>query len=371
MEKDKKFQREKIGQPDYVNKNCWLAKTLGYPPSKRCQYCESSFKNCLFFEYLIISLILILFLITLSFLIEGKISNLLVISIFVLVIVYGYFFNKSTEKIIEANFAQRKAKESLEELAERLEDQVKQRTEELRKANGELKNLDRAKNQFLLATQHHLRTPLTSIMGYVDLLLGGSYGEQNKKTTEIIGKLRTLTDDLIKIVNEFLDITQFQLGKEVVILKPGIQLEPILEEIIGQLKLEADSKGIYLKLDKPEDICTIKADPIKLKVALHNIIDNAVKYTLKGGVTIDIIKDDAVIIAVKDTGIGIAPENTKSLFGKTFERGEIAKKTFVTGRGIGLYISSQIIKAHNGKIWAESQGEGKGSTFFIELPLEK
>ena len=371
MEIEKKFQKEQIGQPEYVNKNCWLAKTLGYPPSKRCQYCESNFRNCLFSNYLIISLVLILFLITLSFLVEGKISNLLVISIFILIIVYGYFFNKSTEKIIEANFAQRKAKEALEKLTEKLESQVEKRTEELKKANGELKNLDKSKNQFLLATQHHLRTPLTSIMGYVDLLLGGSYGEQNKKTREIIGKLRMLTDDLIKIVNEFLDITQFQLGKEVVILKPGVQLEPILEEMIGQLKLEADSKGIYLKFNKPKNICTVKADPVKLKVALYNIIDNAVKYTLNGGVVINIIKDDVVKIIVKDTGIGIASENTKSLFGKTFERGETARKTFVTGRGIGLYISGEIIKAHNGKIWAESEGEDKGSTFFIELPLEK
>ena len=193
--------KRKIGNPGYINKNCWLAKTLDYPPSSRCQYCELRFKNCLFYQYLKISLILTIFLVIASFLIEGNISKLLIIAIFTLVIVYGYFFNKSTERIIEANFAQRKAKESLEKLTEKLEDQVEKRTKELKNAYGELEKLDKAKNQFLLATQHHLRTPLTSIMGYVDLLLNGSYGKQNKETAVIVAKLRILTDDLIKIVN--------------------------------------------------------------------------------------------------------------------------------------------------------------------------
>jgi len=110
-----------LGKTGYINENCWLAKTLNYSPAKRCQYCELKFPNCLFFQYLIISLILILFLLALSFLIEGKISKLVIISIFVFVIIYGYFFNKSTEKIIEANFAQRKTREEIEKRKEDLE----------------------------------------------------------------------------------------------------------------------------------------------------------------------------------------------------------------------------------------------------------
>ncbi len=286
------------------------------------------------------------------------------------------------KEIQQAYEAEKRAKEQTERAYE-LEKQAKERTEKAyeveKKAKEELEYLDRSKNQFLLTIQHHLRTPLTSIMGYADLILKGVYGKQNKKTTEVIKKISGSMISLIKIVNEFLDITQFQLGKEVAVLKQDIQMGPILEEIVNELKFPADEKKIYLKLEKPDQLPVIKADTEKLKAALYNIFDNAIKYTEAGGVEIRLkvksqkLKDNnypipKILIEVKDTGIGISQENLKNMFNRTFERGEQAKKTFITGRGIGLYIASQIIKAHKGNIWAESEGEGKGSTFFIELP---
>jgi len=134
MEEGKNFQREKIriGEPGYLNENCWLVRTLNYSPAKRCQYCELKFRNCLFFQYLIISLILVFFLLTLSFFIEGEISKLVIISVFTLVIVYGYFFNKSTDKVIESYWAQRKAREALEESKTVLEVKIEARTKELK-----------------------------------------------------------------------------------------------------------------------------------------------------------------------------------------------------------------------------------------------
>jgi len=363
---------EKIGDPEYVNKNCWLTKNLNYPPVERCQYCEARFRNCLFFQYLITSFILISFLFTLSFLIEGEISKPLIISTFVLVIVYGRFFSKSTERIVKSNFAQRKAKEDLEKLAEGLEDQVEQRTGELKEAYRKLEKLDEAKNQFLMATQHHLRTPLTSMIGYLDLISSGNYGKVSSEVEGVFQKIQTSTGRLIKIVNEFLDISQFQLGKKVISLKPNIEIEPILKETIEELQFTAQTKGIYLKLEKPkEKLPTIEADPEKLKVALANIFDNGIKYTAKGGITIKIqVSDKKLQIVSRDTGMGISKEDMKDLFSGVFERGVEAKKVFTTGRGIGLYIASQIIQAHNGRIWAESEGSNKGSTFFIELPIK-
>ena len=265
------------------------------------------------------------------------------------------------------------------EQIEKMVDEVKKAYETEKEAHGiekkakeELQFLDKAKNQFLLTTQHHLRTPLTSMMGYVDLMLSGAYGKQSKKTRDVIQRFQVSTSSLIKMVNEFLDITQFQLGKEVVSLKPDTQVNLIIKEIVKELEFETKKKGIYLKLEKPKEDYLIKADPQKLKAALFNIFDNAVKYTQKGGVTIKIENHtENVKIIVQDTGIGISQEGLKNMFNKTFERGEQAKKEFVTGRGIGLYIAGQIIKAHNGRIWAESEGEGKGSAFHIELPIEK
>lgn len=238
-----------------------------------------------------------------------------------------------------------------------------------KEAKEELEKIDRFKDQFLMTTQHNLRTPLTSMMGYSDLILNGTFGKQSKKTVEIIKKFQMLTQSMIKMVNDFLDAAQFQLGKSVVILKPGVQLWPLLDELMNELKFKADSKNITLDLQKSSKSITISADREKLKAALFNIIDNSVKYTENGGVTIKVqISNFKVQIVVKDTGIGIPVDKVKTLFENMFERTEQAKKVSSVGSGIGLYLSGQIIKAHNGKCWAESAGEGKGSTFYIELP---
>ena len=253
-----------------------------------------------------------------------------------------------------------------------------------KKAKEDLANLDKTKNQFLLTIQHHLRTPLTAIMGYTDLMLSGAFGKINKKTIEVIKRLQVSTQGLIKMVNDFLDITQFQLGKGTLSLKDGVELLPMLDEIINDIKFEAEKKGIYLKMEKPVDVkgspekVLVKADPSKLKAAITNVFHNAVKYTLKGGVTINIkyqksnIKNgenNKVVIVVKDTGIGIPKEKVQTLFDKLFERGELAQKEFIDGSGVGLFVTKKIIQGHNGNVFAKSEGEGKGSTFYIELPV--
>ena len=238
-----------------------------------------------------------------------------------------------------------------------------------KKAKEEIEKLDKFKDQFLMTTQHNLRTPLTSMMGYSDLLLKGVFGKQNKKTTEVIKKFQILTQGMIKMVNDFLNMAQFQLGREVVLLKPGVELLPMLEEITTELEFKAKTKGVYLKMEKPEGKILIKADREKLKAALFNIFDNAVKYTQKGGADIKVEKNEGVKIIVSDTGIGIPKDKIKNLFDSMFERGDEAKKLDTVGSGVGLYLSGQIIKAHNGKVWAESGGDGKGSIFYVELPI--
>jgi len=223
----------------------------------------------------------------------------------------------------------------------------------------------------MMATQHHLRTPLTSMRGYLDLLFGGSYGKIPPKIKEVMKKFMASTKNEIKIVNEFLDISQFQMGKKVVTLAEGVDVGIILKEAVEDVKLEAKARGIYLNLEIPDTIPKIKADEQKLKAAIYNIIDNAVKYTKKGGVTVKLKKiNNKIQIIIKDTGVGISKEQQDELFTRLFERGEHTQKLFATGKGIGLYITAKIVEEHNGKIWAESAGEGKGSTFYIELPIK-
>ena len=255
-------------------------------------------------------------------------------------------------------------------------EKVKRAYEVEKKAHEELKKLDEAKTQFMMATQHHLRTPLTAMIGYLDLVFGGSYGKIYPKIKNVLLKFKISTQRLNKVVNELLDISQFQLGKKVVSLQPDIKIEPILREVMEELQFEVKAKNLYLKFQKPVlqgvrgKLPTIKADPEKLKVALANIIDNAVKYTPKGGIVVAVKKmDSKILVSIKDTGIGIPNGKEKNLFGHVFERGKGAKKVHTTGKGIGLYITAHIIKAHNGKIWVKSEGKGKGSTFYMELPV--
>ena len=384
MEKDKKFQRKKIGEQGYLNENCWLVKTLNYSPYKRCQYCELKFRYCLFFQYGIISLILVLFLLTLSFLIEGRILELVVISVFTLVIVYGYFFNKSTDKIIKANFAQRKAKEALEELTKTLQQKVDEQTKEIRKAyevekqaHEELKKLDLAKTQFTKAATHHLRTPLTSIIGYLELILGGSYGKLNNiEIKKRILSARKSADILQSLIEDILDIALLRTGKAILNLE-AIQIEEVIEDIVKEEEPQAKNKGIYLKWEKPKTLLPkIRVDKKRIREAIYNIVDNAIKYTEKGGVKIKVeyLKSEpkeVILTTIADTGVGLSEEEQRMfLQGEYFfERGKEAEKLWGPGKGIGLVIAYEFIKAHQGKLWAGSEGRGKGSTFYVELPI--
>ena len=306
-----------------------------------------------------------IFLLVRTLLSEAQQELIVNLSLLVMVVIFGIFLIRSVVKEI-------KQKEQIEIMAEK----VRGAYEVEKKAKEALASLDNVKNQFIMASQHHLRTPLTSMRGYLELLLEGHYGKVSPKIKEILQRFKLSSERLIKIINEFLDISQFQLGKEVIMPKPGNDLEPILKEIIEELHYETDARGLYLKLEKPTlrqaqgKIPKITADSEKLKIALFNIVDNGIKYTKKGGVTITVKRTDAKVqITVKDTGAGISKEEQEGLFERLFERGKEASRLHGTGRGIGLYIAYHIIKAHKGRIWVESEGKDKGSAFFVELPV--
>jgi len=251
-----------------------------------------------------------------------------------------------------------------------LREKVKRAYEIEKRARKEVEQVTEAKTQFIMATQHHLRTPLTSMIGYLDLIFGGTYGKVPLKLKTTLLKFQVSTKRLIRVVNTLLDISQFQLGKKVVALKPGIKFEDLIKEVVEELQFEVKIRGLYLKYEKKGTVPAIKADPEKLKVALFNIIDNGIKYTQEGGLKVELEKvGSKVQLSIKDTGMGIKPDQAKKLFKEAFSRGSGAKKAYGLGRGIGLYVTAHIIKGHNGVIWAESEGKGKGSTFFIELPV--
>ncbi len=254
--------------------------------------------------------------------------------------------------------------------------EVKQRekievlNKELEVANEKLQDLDKFKNQFFVQARHDLRTPMTSIVGYADLIISGTLGKTPKKIVEVTKKIETSAQNMRTMAESFLDTAQFQLGRSPLQLKPDVSLQALLNEILDQSKTRAEQEGIYLKLEKTEKDIVITADKEKLKSALSNIVGNAIKYTKQGGVNIELESDDQnATIVISDTGIGIPADKIKTIFEQKFERSKEAQQT-AEGRGVGLYLSGQIIKYHQGKAWAESAGEGKGSTFYIELPLK-
>jgi len=245
---------------------------------------------------------------------------------------------------------------------------------EAEKLVEEWEKLTRAKDQFLLSLQHHLRTPLTPIKGYLEKILEGTYGrEENPVIKEKLIEMKKLADTLYSLIESLLDIQELRMGKKVLNLE-DCQIENLIEGIIEELKPQAEQKGLYLKYEPltrtggrgPK----MKLDKKRIGEAIWNLIDNAIKYTNRGGVTIRLkIKDQKLNIGVADTGIGMEKKEIDYfLQGKLFERSEEAKKLYGPGRGIGLSIVIEFIKAHGGKIWAESEGWGKGTTFWIELP---
>lgn len=378
MEKSEPSQKTKIelGEPNYLNKNCLLANSLGHSPYKRCQYCESNFSNCIFLQYQIISLGLIVFSFVLSFIMEGRISETIIFSVFALVIVYGYFFSKSTDKIIETNFKRKKAEELAlrekisKEEAEKLAVQERALRKRTEKLVNEYKNLDEAKTMFLNIASHQLRTPLSAMKGYLSMILDGNYPREKEK--EFIKTIYRSNEREIELVNDLLDLNKLQTGKLQFNFRDDVQLEDIIEEIINEFQAEAQHKGLYLVFNKPKQpLPKITADPQKLRQVILNLIDNALKYTSKGGVTVNLKPcPSSIQISVQDTGMGMMSQEKEKLF-QLFSRSEEATSVYPSGIGIGLYLSSEIVKVHKGKIWAESPGKGKGSTFYVELPVKK
>lgn len=279
---------------------------------------------------------------------------------FFLFCVFGYYLVRATQE-------ESKRREEAEIIAYE-ERALREQAESLA---ADLKRLDETKTQFMLSTQHHLRSPLTVVQGYLSMINEEAYGKVNAKVKEKIRASLDANQKMIKIVNDFLDVAKYQMGKGGA-LKEESDFVQMLREIVADLYGEAETKKIFLKFEEPEKpLPKIMADYQRLKEAFYNIIDNAIKYTQAGGVTVRITADDGkLLITISDTGIGMEASEKEGLFQRTFERGKKAKEVHVTGKGIGLYLAAQMIMSHKGMIRVESEGRDKGTSFHIELPIE-
>jgi PAS domain S-box-containing protein len=231
------------------------------------------------------------------------------------------------------------------------------------------KIVERLKTEFVSLSAHQLRTPLSAIKWSLKMLLDGDLGEITEEQKNFIQKTYEANEKMIELINDLLDVTRIEEGRYLYKIEL-VEIDEVIKNIIDSLREVAKGKGVELKFEKTkEKLPKIKLDKEKIGLAIQNLIENAIHYNLPGGkVTVSLkrVKKE-VEISVSDTGIGIPKDQQKRIFSKFF-RGSNAIKMETSGTGLGLYITKNIIEAHGGEIWFESE-EGKGTTFYFTLPI--
>ncbi|HAV11320.1 MAG TPA: hypothetical protein DCX32_02140 [Candidatus Moranbacteria bacterium] len=260
--------------------------------------------------------------------------------------------------------------EEARDFNKKLKVEVAHATEDLRKANEELKSLDKAKSEFIMIASHQLRTPLSIIKGFVDMILEGEYGKYNKRIGEVLSKIENANQRLSDLAEGLLDVSKMEAGGMSFDFSDS-SLEEVLMEVNDNFSNMAKERNLALDFFFPEEkLPLVKMDRAKLREAFSSAIDNAIRYTREGSVSVRLSKEgEYARISVSDTGIGIKKEDLTKLFAK-FSRGQGVSRIHTEGVGLGLYVARQIVEMHGGTISAQSEGEGKGSIFTIELPLK-
>ncbi len=279
--------------------------------------------------------------------------------------------------------------DEVKRFSQELEQRVQERTRELEKANRELARLDRTKSNFISIAAHELKTPLTLIRGYTDILLKEDRSTMSKEyIDDVLKGIITGTKRLQSIIEDMIDISLIDSQVLTLRLEP-VAIGTILELAIGELGSAARERKQTITVEPCIGIPHIQGDPQRLYQVFTNVIGNGIKYTPDGGrITIssrllkarDSLEEDFVEIVVTDTGIGIDPEHLEHIFDKFYQTGPVelhssGKTKFKgAGAGLGLAIAKGIVEAHGGKIWAESEGYDEvrcpGSQFHILLPVK-
>jgi signal transduction histidine kinase len=229
------------------------------------------------------------------------------------------------------------------------------------------KTKDALQNEFVMTTSHELRSPLTLINGYAKILrLTGNMNEQQDKYVQNIIES---VEGMRNLVQNLLSLGRLEAGDALALQE--ITTDEIVQNVLEGLEAQADQKNIRLETATPKSHIRFEADAALLKLALRNLVDNAIKFTKMGGdVTLSVRRQgNSVIFEVQDTGIGIAPLDQRHIFDK-FHRVSLGGDEKQQGSGLGLAIVKFIAEHHRGKVWLESQ-LGNGSTFYLQLPIKQ
>lgn len=230
----------------------------------------------------------------------------------------------------------------------------------------QLEEIDKLKDEFLSMAAHELRTPITALVGYLEMLPKKITPQEAQKIASDIALLQSLTTDLRNLIEDLLDVSRIEQGRLTYEVR-DVDVNKIIENVVATLTPSAQDKGLVLNF-QAQGLPIIKADHNRLRQVVTNLLGNSVKYTLQGSVEIKAEKKDKIIeISVKDTGIGIPPEELQKLFSK-FHRVQDKKTQEIRGTGLGLWITKQIVEQMGGKISVESI-YGTGSRFSFTVPI--
>jgi len=269
-------------------------------------------------------------------------------------------------------------RESYRELAEK--------TQSLQLAYDRLRELDRLKSNFLATVSHELRTPLTSIIGYSEMLESGIAGDLNQEQTEFVGTIKSKGDHLLQLITSLLDLGKLEQGAVRLTIQP-VDVRVLLDEVASTLTPMGRKKQVSLSVSSGDDLPKIAGEPVKLRQVLFNLTDNALKFSPPGSTIhlsarrTDLDSDDdadgfgavlmaaprgAVEFAVRDEGIGMAPDELPRIFDAFYQVDGSSTREH-GGAGLGLSIVKRLVDAHGGTVRVES-ALGEGTTFYVVIP---